>query len=305
VNFASFRLTRERRLGFAALGIVAFGLSNTLFAQKQEQAEPVVVDFVLADDVAVPEMGLVLRGVNIQQVNSKPQVQKQMRGLIQNELTIIADICGLERKQQQALADLAESEWKSKTSASISKRTQEHSIGTVDLDSLAERIVRQWLESVATKEQLEKYDLELADRMKWRQKAVISKILDTLEAKLNLSGVQMNQIEAILVEKWKDRWYRSLEATFDNASLLPEIRPSWLTPVLSASQQAALVTRDQQQRFGAPQSADSPSLALEVRFRVGDAVSSESLDIEPAKGDSKKIEEEIEKLKDAKDAPFR
>lgn len=250
-----------------------------------------MVDVLLADDLAVP-------GVAIRQVNSKPQLLKQMRGLIQNELTVIGDICGLELKQQQALADLAESEWKPKTNSSISKRTQEHVYGTIDLDGLAERIVRLWLESVSMKEQLEKYDLELADRMKWRQKAVISKVLDTLQAKLNLSGVQMDQIEVILNEKWKDRWYRSLEATFDNASLLPEIRPSWITPVLSESQRAALSTRDQQQRFGAQQaSADSPSLPLEERFRVGAAVSADSLDVEPVKDNSKPVDIEIEKPK--------
>ena len=149
------------RLSYVAVVIFAILGSNDLFAQKQEKLEPIAVDFVLADDVAVPEMGLVIRGVNIQQVNSKPQLQKQMRGLIQNELTIIGDICGLELKQQQALADLAESEWKPKTNASISKRTQEHVYGTIDLDGLAERIVRLWLESVSTKEQLEKIQSEM------------------------------------------------------------------------------------------------------------------------------------------------
>jgi hypothetical protein len=281
-----------------AVVILAIVSSNDLLAQKQEKLEPVMVDILLADDLAVP-------GVAIQQVNSKPQLLKQMRGLIQNELSIIGDICGLELKQQQALADLAESEWKSKTNASIVKRTQEHVYGTIDLDGLAERIVRLWLESISTKEQLEKYDLELADRMKWRQKAVISKVLDTLQAKLNLSGVQMDQIEVILNEKWKDRWYRSLEATFENASLLPEIRPSWITPVLSESQRAALSTRDQQQRFGAQQvSADSPSLALEERFRVGAAVSADSLGGEPVKENSKPADQEIEKPKADKEGAF-
>ncbi len=297
MKFARRPLAHRTRLRYVVGVILVIVGSNDLFAQKQEKLEPVVVDIGLADDVAVPEMGLVLRGVNVQQVNSKPQLLKQMRGLIQNELTIIGDICGLELKQQQALADLAESEWKPKTNASIVKRTQEHVYGTIDLDGLAERIVRLWLESVATKEQLEKYDLELADRMKWRQKAVISKVLDSLQAKLNLSGVQMDQIEVILNEKWKDRWYRSLEATFDNASLLPEIRPSWITPVLSESQRAALSTRDQQQRFGAQQaSADSPSLALEERFRVGTAVSADSFEV-AAKDNSKPADQEIEKPK--------
>ena len=300
MKFARCRPACITRLGHAVGWIVAFVSLSEVFAQKQEQAAPAVIDIVLADEVAVPEMGLVIRGVNVQQVNSKPQLQKQMKGLIQNELTIIGEICGLELKQQQALADLAEAEWKPKTNASIVKRTQEHVYGTIDLDGLAERIVRLWLESVANKEQLEKYDLELADRMKWRQKAVISKVLDTLESKLNLSGVQMERIEVILNEKWKDRWYRSLEATFDNASLLPEIRPTWIAPVLSESQRAALSTREQQQRFGTMQvSADSPSLELEERFRVGAAVSGDPLDGEP----KDKLKQEDKEIEDPKAVP--
>jgi len=287
------------KLGYLAGLILGFGCSSYLLAQKKDQDELVVVDIggaiggiALGQDVQ--QFGFA--GVALRQVNSKPQLLAQMRGLIQNELTIIGDICGLELKQQTVLADLAESEWKSKTNASIVKRTQEHVYGTIDLDSLAERIVRLWLESVATKEQLEKYDQELADRMKWRQKAVISKVLDTLEAKLNLSSVQMDQIEAILNEKWKDRWYRSLEATFDNASLLPEIRPSWITPILSESQRAALTTQDRQQRFGTQQaSSDSPSLALNERFRVGDTVSADSIDTEPPSEDANQVEKEIAK----------
>jgi len=283
------------KFGCIAGLMLGFGSPNYLLAQKKEQAELIVLDINVDPDQQA-QFGFA--EVAMRQINSKPQLLLQMRGLIQNELTIIGDSCGLELKQQKTLADLAESEWKSKTNASIVKRTQEHVYGTIDLDSLAERIVRLWLESVSTKEQLEKYDQELADRMKWRQRAVISKVLDTYEAKLNLSGVQMDQIEAILNEKWKDRWYRSLEATFDNASLLPEIRPSWLHPVLSESQRAALSTRDQQQRFGAQQaSSDSPSLALEEKFRVGDAVSSDTFDSEQPIDKANQLKKEIEKPK--------
>ncbi len=238
----------------------------------QAQREIRVQD-VLIQDAQV--LGL-QPGLPGQAPNSKPQLLKQTRGLIQNELTIIADVCGLDSKQQQSLAELAENEWRPKTNASIVKRMQEHVYGMIDLDSLAERLVRSWLEAVATAVQLSTYDQELADRMKWRQKALISKVLETLEAKLNLSGVQMEQIEVILNEKWKDRWYRSLEATFDNPSLLPvpEIRPSWISPILSDSQKAALVTRESQPKFGTVQSsADSPLMAIDEPFRVGSAMS--------------------------------
>ena len=238
------------------------------------------------------------QAANLQLANSKPVLLKQMRGLIQNELTIINGICHLEQKQKQTLVDLAEGDWKAKTNTSIIKRTQEHVYGSIDLDSLAERVVRTWLESVATPQQLSRYDEELADRMKWRQKALVSKILDILAEKLNLSGVQMTQIEEVLNEKWKDRWFRSLEATFENTSLLPEIRPSWITPLLSESQKAALVTRDQQMLFGAQQgSTDSPSMALEKRFQIGDAVSADDTDVAPVPQKPSPADQRLEKVK--------
>lgn len=245
------------------------------------------------DLIVDPQMVGLLPVFQAPVANSKTQLRKQVRGLIQNELSIIYELCGLEQKQQQRLVDLAENEWKVKTDASINKSTQEHVYGTVDLDGLSERVVRTWLESVATTDQLGKYDEELADRMRWRQKALISKVLDSLEAKLNLSGIQLEQIEAILNEKWKDRWYRSLEATFDNSSLLPEIRASWISPFLSDAQKAALVTRDSQTRFGTHLgSLDFPSLAFEKRFSVGSTKSAESIELEPVLDKATKVDEE-------------
>ena len=233
---------------------------------------------------------------NLQMANSKPQLLKQMRGLIQNELTLINGLCSMSPQQKQTLVDLAEGDWKAKTNTSIIKRTQEHVYGSIDLDSLAERVARTWLESVATAEQLSKYDEELADRMKWRQKALVSKLLDVLSEKLNLSGVQMAQIEEVLNEKWKDRWFRSLEATFENTSLLPEIRPSWIAPLLSESQRAALVTRDQQMMFGAQKSStDLPSLALEQRFRMGDVSSSDEIEVVPVPKNTSSVDKILEK----------
>ena len=256
------------------------------------------------EDVLIQEIEvLALPGIgqvgNLQlAANSKSQLLKQMRGLIQNELAIINGLCNLEQKQKQTLVDLSEGDWKAKTNTSIIKRTQEHVYGSIDLDSLAERVVRTWLESVATPEQLSKYDEELADRMSWRKKALISKMLDILAEKLTLSGVQMTQIEEVLNEKWKDRWFRSLEATFENTSFLPEIKPSWIAPLLTQSQSAALVTRDQQLLFGAPQgSVNSPSLALEQRFQIGSAFSADEIEVVPVPKSDTRVDAILEKAK--------
>jgi len=259
-------------IGFAVVQFVIFVVPVGVLAQD----EALIQGIEIIPEIQIlgrPGMG---QAANLQIANSKPQLLKQMRGLIQHELTIINGLCDLEQKQKQTLVDLAEEDWKAKTNTWIIKRTQEHVYGSIDLDSLAERVVRTWLESVTSPVQLSKYDEELADRMNWRKKALISKMLDILAEKLSLSGVQMTQIEEVLNEKWKDRWFRSLEATFENASFLPEIKPSWIAPLLTQSQSAALVTRDQQMLFGAPQgSVNSPSLALEQRFEVGSAISAE------------------------------
>jgi len=230
---------------------------------------------VRVQDVLIQGDEMVDLVAGAQPANTKAMLLKQMRGLIQNELSIVADVCGLIPKQQQSLADLAESEWKAKTNASIIKRSQENVYGMIDLDGLAERLVRTWLETVASADQLGKYDEEMVDRMQWRKKAVVSKMLDTLEAKLNLSGIQMKQIDAKLNEVWKDRFYRSLEATFDNPTLLPDIRPTWISEFLSESQRAALVTRDSQPQRFIQGVLDSPSQALDVPFKVGNTFSSE------------------------------
>ncbi len=282
-----------RRIAAGLLVLIALPLPS--FAQRIEIRN--IVPDALIQDVLIQD-GLQLDG-QLNPANTKPLLVKQMRGLIQNELSIIGDLCELTSAQQQALADLAESEWKAKTNASIIKRTQENVYGMVDLDGLAERLVRNWLESVANPDQIAKYDEELADRMRWRQKAVVSKLLDTLESKLNLSGVQMEQIEAVLNEKWKDRFYRSLEATFDNASLLPEIRPTWISGLLSEAQRAALVTREgQQQRFGVQQGwQDSPSLAVTERFKVGSAISMEPNEGEPNDKKPSPVDAVLEKAK--------
>lgn len=280
-------LSAIRCIAFAYVAV--FASYNLVQAQRRE---PIVQDALIQDQAV---LGL-QPGVLAQEQNSKKQLLRQTRGLIQNELSIISDLCGLDQKQQQSLVDLAESEWRVKTNASIVKRMQEHVYGMIDLDSLAERIVRSWLEAVATADQLNQYDLELADRMMWRKKALVSKVLDTLEAKLNLSGVQMDQIEVILNEKWRDRWYRSLEATFDNTSMMPvpEIRPSWIAPILSDSQKAALVTRESQPKFGtAPSSNDSPSLEIDRRFRVGSTTSSNGIETDNTDSKGNKTKEGI------------
>jgi len=272
---------------------VAFGLL-ALFAASDSLAQGV--------DLMVDAQEAGILPAILRPMNSRVQILQQTRGLIQNELSIINDFCGLDEKQKQVLVDLAESEWKAKTNATVIKRAQEHVYGMVDLDSLAERVVRTWLEATSRPEQLSRYDEELADRFEWRKKAFVSRVLDNLQTKLNLSGVQMEQVEVILMEKWKDRWFRSLEATFDSSIVIAEIRQSWINPLLSEAQVSAFAQRDTQPRIVAFQELyEAPTFPLDERFSVGATKSSDSIAIEsvPKKvilgGARERILEELKK----------
>jgi hypothetical protein len=290
-------------LGLVGMGTLETGNAQDLPAIMVEQEEPFLVG----------EVGVVF-GVQQQPNQLAPEQAKklllmQMRGLIQNELSLVEETCKLEEKQKQALVDLAEEEWRVKTNVSVNKRTQQHIFGNVDLDSLAERVVRDWLTKAATPEQVELYDKELGDRMLYRKKALISKMLDVLEQKLHLSASQMEQIEIVISEKWRDRWYKSLEGTFDNVTLHPEIRPTWIASILSDSQRAALVTREAQVSFTSHHATpDAPSMELTQRFEMGALVSSPSIEIDkepnknPNKNVTRKVEKELETLRQNENA---
>ena len=225
---------------------------------------------------------------------------QQMRGLIQNELSVIHELCGLNETQRQTLVDLAESEWRVKSNASVGKRIQPHVYGTIDLDGLSERIVRDWLSKAGTPEQLAKYEEELADRMTYRKTALVSRLMEVLADKLHLSSIQQDQVEAVLAEKWRDRWFRSLEATYDNVSLLPEIRPSWISSILSEAQRAALVSRENAAFFSVHHSTpDSPTMTMVERFSIGSTKSSETITLyndEKKQAANKDVEDDSDEL---------
>ena len=219
-----------------------------------------------------------------------------MRGLIQNELTIVGELCELTPEQTQSLVDLAEREWESKSSSSITKCTQQHMFGIVDLDGLAERLTKGWLQ-LSAKEKVPPYEQELAARMLHRKQALISRVLDAMETKLHLTAAQIQKIEEVLNREWRDRWFRSLEATFAHSALHPEIRLRWIEAILTNAQQAALASRESQPVFSVFQvTADSPSLSLKTRFSIGNVKSSEDIlvGIQPMPESRRRIRDALE-----------
>jgi hypothetical protein len=262
-----------------------FLVGQELFGQppKAEAVPPIPAPRVLlelAEDVTVFEDAAQVDPNLMNQDKLKVSLLQLMRGLIQNELNVVDTVCKLTTAQKQVLVDSAERDWQAKSSASISKCTQQQMFGIVDLDALAERLVKGWLQSNAPPEQLAEYEKELASRMQYRKQALISRVLDSLEPKLQLTSSQMQRIEEVLNREWRDRWYRSMEATFTNTALHPEIRLRWIESILTDSQQAALASRENQAMFASFRvSADSPSVTLETRLTIGMVASSESIEI--------------------------
>jgi hypothetical protein len=217
-------------------------------------------------------------------LDPKEAVHRQVRGLFQNELTVIHSVCSPNAAQSQKLVDTVEEQWQLKSRREIAKRLQPHVYGTVDLDGLVERTMQTWVSELLTKEQSSRYDAELADRMTFRRRALISKMLVWLQLKLQLSADQMDKVKEVLEAKWKDRWFRSIEATFDNETLLPELNRSWLDTILTDAQRNALAIRVPQARIAAV-SQEYPSLDLKTRFSIGGIESSPQvkLDLEDDK----------------------
>lgn len=211
--------------------------------------------------------------------NPKEAVNRQVRGLFQNELNVIQTVCSPDAAQCQKLVDTVEEQWQTKSRREIAKRLQPHVYGTVDLDGLVERTMQLWISELLSKEQSALYETELADRMTYRRRALISKILVWLQLKLQLSAEQLDKVQEVLETKWKDRWFRSIEATFDNETLLPELNRSWLDTILTDAQRNALAIRVPQSRIAAV-SQEYPSLDRNTRFRIGGIESSPQIKLD-------------------------
>lgn len=205
---------------------------------------------------------------------SSELVNEQIRGLFQNELDVVEAVCNPTEPQAKELLRIAESEWESKTRREFAKRLQQHVYGTVDFDGQIERTMQEWTAKVLTAEQSALYTAELLDRAEYRKQAVINRMLIWLQMKLQLSSSQLDQIEKILHDRWRDRWYRSIEATFDNETLLPELNRSWLDTVLTDSQRNALATRAPSTTVIPSQQHHFPSLPLSKPFTLGGFFSS-------------------------------
>lgn len=192
----------------------------------------------------------------------------QVRGLVQNELRIVGRICRPSELQSQVLLSLIEEEWRPKSAREVAKRLQPHVHGTIDFDGIVERSMQAWVAKALTPEQAAKYDHELGERLAVRREALIEQMLVWLHEKLQLSSRQQEEVRKVLEEKWKDRWYRSIEGVYDNETLLPELNRSWLDAILTEAQRNALAIRTPISR-ASMHSLEYPIHALDIPLRLG------------------------------------
>ncbi|MFN7878088.1 MAG: hypothetical protein ACK5PB_22415 [Pirellula sp.] len=207
--------------------------------------------------------------------------QQHVRGLIQNELDLIAIVVKPNDTQAQSLVNLAESQWEATSLREVTRRVQQHVHGSIDFDGLVERSVSAWCKEALTEEQIALYQSELEDRQQLRKEALIARMLTWLQNKLSLSASQTDQVERVLRERWKDRWYRSIEATFANETLLPEINQKWLEDILTPAQKNAMVVRSPTEK-NTPMPDVFPVLPLSKRFEIGNIASSPSIPVKAA-----------------------
>jgi hypothetical protein len=179
--------------------------------------------------------------------------------------------------------DVAEQEWKNRLSNTIRAyaESQNQRINA-DFESRVERLVQIWVRDALPDEQYEKWQQEIDVRLAYRKRIVIGRMVTDSERRYGLTHAQMQEVEKIIQERWKDSWW-----SMYRTGTLPETKFAWISKVLSESQRTAGTERASQvsEHFMGGGFVDMPSLGLDQRFKLGSVTSSESIPLtrlEPA-----------------------
>lgn len=208
----------------------------------------------------------------------KERAEKWVRGLIQNELRLIASVCKPNLQQSQKLVNIAESEWRSKMATTIlAYREGNNQRIPTDFEARSERLVQSWVTQYLDDEQAALWAKEIESRFQFRRRLVIGQMVMDVERKLGLTASQMDEIAVVLQERWKDSWW-----SMYRAGTLPETKFSWISKILSDTQRTMGNDRTSQmiEHFIAQTVVDLPSLPHEVRFELNGIKSVEAIPIE-------------------------
>jgi hypothetical protein len=204
--------------------------------------------------------------------------QRWVRGFIQNEFNNVERVCRPSTKEAQALVDVAEKEWMSRLSNTIRAyaESQNQRINA-DFESRVERLVQIWVRDALSDEQYEKWEQEIDVRLAYRQRIVIGRMVMDCERKYGLTHAQMDEVEKIAQERWKDSWW-----SMYRTGTLPETKFAWISKVLSESQRTAGTDRASQvtEHFMGGGFVDMPTLRLDERFKIGSVSSSEEIPLD-------------------------
>lgn len=256
--------------------LTGIGSIAPLHGQDEKDAPKLDVLDVEAFDVEIALDG------NVQAADQKSLHASFVRGLIQNEIDLVLQLCSPTDEQKQKLVDTAEREWVARSSNALQSLIQPQGFESIDLDGLAERSVLDWLESALNADQRIAYQNELQSRNTLRKKAVVANMIESVDKRVGLSYEQMKEVEKAIEEKWKDRWYRSLESTLAGSNAVPEVRLTWISSILSDSQRQSFANKPQGVNFANPVAVnyDSfPRLKLDKRFSMGGIVSSDAIPV--------------------------
>lgn len=223
---------------------------------------------------------IVVAGANAPANERDHVARKWVRGLIQQELNAIQNVCKLNEKQAKELVNLIETEWRTKFASVFRSYSEANQRGGVDFEFRVESAVKTWLREVESinEEQRSAWNYELDSRNELRRRIVIGKMVSDAERKFGLSSKQMKEVEALLHERWKEAWW----IMYRNGTT-PETKFAWISTALSEAQRTAGADTSgiRQEYYTSGGSIDLPSRPLADRFTVAGVTSDESIPLQP------------------------
>jgi hypothetical protein len=255
-----------------AFMVVTGGLSSGQEVQLAMPAQVIEIQALQAPAAAIRIAGAVNDG------SRSEKVQRWIRGFIQSELNRVETVCRPTPEQEQKLVDIAESTWKSRLASAIRAYAEsENQRVPADFESRTERLVQTWLNDVLSEEQRELWGKEMENRIAFRRRLVIGRMVSDTERKLGLTHSQMLEIAEILQERWRDSWW-----SMYRSGTLPETKFSWISRVLSDAQRTVGNDRSSQmmEHFIGGGTVDMPTLDLKTRFQMGSVTSSSDIPLQ-------------------------
>lgn len=253
-------------------GILALVLVSALFLSAPASAQE------------LPMVQLGFAAQNPAAADRDERAKRWVRGLIQQELHVIKNLCKPDAEQTQSLLDVAEKEWKNRMVTAIKAYSEAANRNTVDFESRVERVVSTWISETLSEEQGKVWLQEVESRTEIRKRLVIGKMVCEAERRFGLTAKQMREVQGILQERYRESWW-----TMHRTGTIPETKFAWISSTLSDSQRTAGGDRNNSRRvehFTSGQPIDLPSRSLQDRFELSGMTSNAAIPLEKTSVDA-------------------